>query len=110
MLASCGREPEGAPEQAVSYSPREPGFVGAPTHEISFHMLAVDGPARFANFQSFILESGKQCDVVTSAVFKGGLDGTDEWRVRCANTGGWSVWIHSPRSIEVVRCSSAGCM
>ena len=103
-LMSCDRQPDNqALQQTVSYSPRQPGSFATPTHETSFQLLALDGPTRFANFQQLMLESDKPCDAVTSAVLKGGLEGTDEWRVRCANSGDWSVWIQSHGPIEVVR-------
>jgi len=99
----CGRQKSDDSEQRqVSYYPREPGSVASPTHETSFQLMAADGPTRLASIQAMIVQAGKPCDRVTRAVFKGGLDGTDQWRIRCADSGDWSMWL-SPGRQDIIR-------
>ncbi len=110
FLLNCKGEGEGnANEPPVSYASREPGSVAAPTNEISFQLLRLDGPTRLASFRANIIQSGKQCNFVTNAVIMGGIDGTDMWRVKCADSGDWAVWFQPGRATEVIRCSNASC-
>lgn len=109
-VSNCGGERNSpAEQQIISYASREPGSPAMPTNETSFQLLAADGPDRLANFQKLIVESGKPCDFVTSAVLKAGLEGTDEWRVKCANSGAWAVWFQSDGPTEFMQCSGTGC-
>jgi hypothetical protein len=111
QLINCGGERKSSPEQqAVSYASREAGSVATPTHETSFQLLAADGPTRLASLQNLIIQSGKQCRFVTSGVLKGGLDGTDEWRVKCVDSGEWAVWFRPAGAAEIIQCASAACM
>jgi hypothetical protein len=110
FLAGCSRgDHRSADELAVSYAPREPGSGVTPTHEISFALIAADGPTRHANFQRLITDSSKPCKFVTSAVLKGGLDGTDEWRVTCADAGRWAVWFRPDGASDLIQCTSRAC-
>ena len=109
-LAGCGENhQETAQQQIVSYSPVELESEATPTHEKSFQLISIDGPTRFATFQLLISQSGNQCSTVTSAILKGGLAGMDEWRVKCADTGDWSIWFQRGRPPDVLSCSTTDC-
>jgi hypothetical protein len=98
----CEDKQRSVVQQSVSYSSRDPGSSATPTHETSFWLLGVDGPSRLASLQALIVRSGKPCVVVTRAVLKGGLDGTDEWRVNCADSGDWAIWFR-PGQTDILR-------
>lgn len=89
-------------EQIVSYAPRSPGSVAAPTHETSFRLIAVDGPTRFESFRLLFKDAAKRCALVTSAILQGGLDGTDEWRVKCTDSGVWTIWFRPGAVVEIL--------
>jgi hypothetical protein len=109
-LTNCDGEYNSPVEQQnISYASRDPGSAATPTQEISFQLLAADGQVRLAHFQKLMVESGKRCDVVTSGVLKVGLDDTDEWRVKCANSGDWAVWFRSNGTTEIMHCSRDNC-
>ena len=109
-LNSCSDEDDrGGARQAVSYASHDPGANVIPTHDFSFRLLAADGPTRLGSFQQLITRSGRQCSFVTSAVLAGGLDGTDEWTVKCADTGTWAVWLRPGAVTDVARCPTANC-
>jgi hypothetical protein len=80
-----------------------------PTTDASFEMLAADGPTRFASFHELIVAAGKRCTSVTMAVLRGGLDGTDEWRVDCQDSGKWQVWLRTDAQPDVDHCKNANC-
>ena len=83
--------------------------TAAPTNDLSVHLMGDDGPTRLAAFQNLISQSGKKCDIVISAMLTGALDGTDEWRAKCADGGTWAVWFKADSQIEVKRCSTGQC-
>lgn len=110
VLVGCDEQrPEKMQEQSISYSSREPGSTAAPTNERSFELIDADGPKRFRRFRKMISDAGEQCGVVTSAMLRGGVGGTDEWRISCADTGHWSIWLQAGGSTEVLRCSTSQC-
>lgn len=93
----------------VSYAPREAGSAIAPTNELSYHLLAMDGPDRLWNLRALLVANGKECRMVTSAVLLGGMDETDEWRVSCLDTGTWTVWFKPVGVPEIEHCAAAAC-
>jgi hypothetical protein len=107
-IGGCSREPSNE-SQNVSYPTRDPGSAAVPTTDASFRLLSAEGPTRFAALQGLVLEAGKPCSVVTAGILKGGLDGTDEWRVTCNDGGVWSVWLHSDAPPEVLKCAGTRC-
>jgi hypothetical protein len=110
LLSSCSNEDDDqAPEHPLSYASQDPGVNVVPTHDLSFQLMAADGPTRLGSFQQLIARSGRQCNFVTSAVLTGGLDGTDEWRVKCADTGTWAVWLKPGEVTDIARCPTANC-
>jgi hypothetical protein len=110
VAAACEREAADTPQQdAVSYAPYEPGSPVIASNPSSFRLISAGGPARFATFQQLITHSGNTCDRVTSAVLKGGMEKADEWRVNCASSGNWSIWLNDAREPEVKHCSTAEC-
>jgi hypothetical protein len=109
-VASCGPGQHNAPtNQSLSYDSREPGSDASPTNDESFQLLSADGPARFATLQTLIVQAGKHCASVTKGVLEGGLDGTDEWRVNCADTGAWQLWFNADGGTAVDHCANAKC-
>jgi hypothetical protein len=105
---SCDYQESGATSQEVSYAYREPGSNVMPTHDASLALIAAEGPARFATLQATLAQAGKKCLTVTRAVLLGGLDGTDEWKVTCSDSGDWEMWFQ-PGTIEITHCSAASC-
>jgi len=88
---------------------REPGSNAAPTHDTSFGLLEIDPTARLSILQNVIVRSGKRCRAIVRGALEEGLDGTDEWRVDCADTGPWQVWFKPGDQTEVVHCSKVSC-
>ena len=80
-----------------------------PTHDMSIQLWNAAGPARHEYFRGLIVQSGKQCRWITSAISTGGLDGTDEWIVKCVDSGTWDIWFSTGRATEVRRCLSKSC-
>jgi hypothetical protein len=109
-LNGCGDKHHQSGEQpAISYAARAPGSDVMPTGETSLRLIAADGPTRLAGLHDLITESGKRCNLVTSAILVAGLDGSDEWRVTCADTGTWSVLLRPAGIVDVRNCSTVDC-
>jgi hypothetical protein len=109
-LASCGDGGDNPQQQqAVSYASREAGSDATPTNEASFQLLEQDPPTRLAFLQWYIVQSGHRCIRVTRGVFEAGLDGTDEWRIDCADTGKWQLLFKPNEAPEVDHCRNASC-
>lgn len=109
-LDSCSDHsdaPHGRP--AVNYAPREPGSTAVPTHELSMQLMGNDGPMRHENFQRLLIQSGRACSFVNSAVFRAGLDGSDEWMVTCADSGRWDIWFRPGLATQIFSCTAASC-
>jgi hypothetical protein len=81
----------------------------SPTNDRSFQLLFKDDPTKFAIIQALFDQSGKRCGSVTRAAFKGGVDGTDEWRVDCADSGLWQVWFKPDWRIDFDQCEKNRC-
>jgi len=58
---------------------------------------------------SFAPSSSNPVIAVTQGVLKGGLDGTDEWTVKCRDTGIWQVWFNPEGPPDVVHCGDKKC-
>ena len=71
--------------------------------------MDVDAPTRFAELQDEIVKAGNRCTSVTRAALAGGLEGTDEWHVDCADSGSWQVWFSDATGTEVKHCADAKC-
>jgi hypothetical protein len=109
-LGGCGDGGDKPPQQqAVSYASREPGSSAAPTNDTSFQLLNQDPSTRLAFLRSYIVQSGHRCDIVKRGVFESGLDGTDEWRVNCGDTGAWQLWFRPYLAPEAVQCRNRRC-
>lgn len=106
---ACGSGAKEPSQQAPDYATHEPGSDVAPTSDASFQLLAADGPTRFAALQQLIVQAHHACSAVTKGVLTGGLDGTDEWRVDCADSGPWQVWFKPDSEPEVARCANEKC-
>ena len=110
-LGACGSKDEKAAAtwRPDPYASREPGSDVAPTNDASFQLLGADGPTRFASLQALIVQTGKACSTVRRAILEGGLEGTDEWRVDCADSGRWQVWFRPDSAPDVDHCANANC-
>jgi len=112
FLGGCGNaQRDDGPRQFSTYEARAPGSVASPTNDASFQFFIEDGPTRFANFHTLFVQAGKQCSAVTSATLEGGIDGTDEWRVSCADSGPWQLWFRPDGGVapEFDHCATAKC-
>lgn len=110
-LGACGSRDQktAAPSTADPYASREPGSDVAPTNDASFQLLGADGPTRFASLQALLVQEGKACSAVRKAVLEGGLEGTDEWRVDCVDSGRWQVWFKPDSAPDVDHCANSNC-
>ena len=110
-LGACGSKDHKAEatSNADPYASREPGSDVAPTNDASFQLLGADGPTRFASLQALIVQDGKTCSAVRKALLEGGLEGTDEWRVDCTDSGRWQVWFRPDSAPEVDHCANTNC-
>lgn len=110
LAAGCGKHEQNAlPPQSDMYDSNPPGQIVTPTHDSSFHLLGEDGPTRFAELQQLMVAKGQRCAAVTKAVILGGLDGTDEWRVTCSDSGAWQLWFKNDGDIELDHCTDPKC-
>jgi hypothetical protein len=66
-------------------------------------------PTRLATLQALVVKPGNKCASVTRGILMGGLEGTDEWRVDCSDSGSWQLWFNNDGGTEVDRCSDAKC-
>lgn len=110
-LGGCGSRDQktAVAWKADPYASREPGSDVAPTNDASFQLLDSDGPTRFASLQALIVHEGKVCGAVQRAVLEGGLEGTDEWRVDCSDSGRWQVWFRPDSEPDVDHCANRNC-
>jgi hypothetical protein len=109
-LVGCGTKAnDSADQQNVSYVSRMPGSNAEPTNDVSFRLLESAPSARLDYLQQTIIKAGNQCRRITSGVLQGGLDGTDEWRVACADTGAWAVWFTVDGRVDVHPCIGDAC-
>lgn len=109
-LAACGTQRhQASASENTSYDSRDPGSVASPTNDESFQLMEADGPSRFAALQALIAGAGKRCSAVTKGVLEGGMDGTDEWRVNCADGGVWQLWLKDDGGIDVDPCKNSKC-
>jgi len=110
FLAACGSSWRSDVDQdPVTYESHEQPPVILPTNEISQQLLMYDDPPRRAWFQRMLTSAGKRCNIVTSDKLIGALDGTDEWQLRCQDSGSWGVWFKADARTDIVRCSRATC-
>jgi hypothetical protein len=107
-LAGCHKA-EQASNQVATQPAIEPGSIAAPTTDDSYQLMDADVPTRFATLQDLIVKAGNRCESVTKGVLVGGLEGTDEWRVECSDSGSWQVWFSAETGVEVDRCKNAKC-
>ena len=111
-LPACGSgdaQQDSSRQRADVYEAREPGSDISPTSDFSFQLLGVDGPSRFASLQQLMVQKGKRCASVTKAVIVGGMDGTDEWRIDCSDTGRWQLWLSEDSGASISQCTNPKC-
>lgn len=104
----CGKE-KPAPQQVPAQSSTDRASDVAPTNDASFQLLNADQPTRLATLQAVVVKPGNRCASVARGILLGGLDGTDEWRVDCTDSGSWQVWFNNDGGTDVDRCSDAKC-
>jgi hypothetical protein len=107
-IGSCGRH-DPAPKQTISYASVEPGSDATPTSDASFQLMQADPMTRLASLGDLVVHAGNRCSTVTKGLLEGGLDGTDEWRVECADSGTWQIWFRPDSAPEVDHCANAKC-
>ena len=107
-LAACHKAQQAA-NQVATHPAIEPGSIAAPTTDNSYQLMDADVPTRFATLQDLIVKAGNRCASVTKGVLVGGLEGTDEWRVDCSDSGSWQVWFSDETGTEVDHCKDAKC-
>ena len=107
-VAGCHKK-EQAPSEIPAEPSIEPGSNAAPTTDASFQLMDLDAPTRFAALQDVIVKAGNHCTSVSGAALAGGLEGTDEWRVDCTDSGSWQVWFSDDTGTEVKHCADAKC-
>lgn len=91
LASSCGSQPSDQSRRVVvSDRSHETGAV--PTNGASWALFG-DPAKRRASLQAALVSSGEQCSLVTEALLKGGFEGTDLWRVSCADSGDWLVTV-----------------
>lgn len=101
LMSSCGSQPSDQPRRVV-VSDRSHDAGAVPTNGASWALF--DDPAkRRASLQAFLVSSGEQCNLVTEALLKGGFEGTDLWRVSCADSGDWLITV-TDRQLTAVSC------
>ena len=110
FAGACDENQSKVQRPSVSYAVYESGSAATATNPASFELISADGPVRFARFQQLITKTGAECNWVNSAILKGGLLGTDEWRVNCTDSGEWSIWFHANRRPEIISCSTGACV
>jgi hypothetical protein len=108
-VAGCGNRRQPPAQQGAAQPSIEPGSNATPTTDSSFQLLDADVPTRFATLQQVIVKNGKSCASVTKGVLAGGLDGTDEWRVDCSDSGRWQIWFSEDSDPQVDHCANAKC-
>jgi hypothetical protein len=84
---------------------QDPGAHVQATSELSTQMLELSPADRRASFHYYLRSNGKNCNIVLSTVLKAGDNGTDLWRVGCAD-GAWLITI-STESISFENCKDA---
>jgi hypothetical protein len=107
-LAGCDEHRSGTSSVASGHR-EETSTVSPPTNDASYKLLEQDPDARLAALQAEVVGSGHPCARGVKAEFEGGLDGSDEWRVDCADSGPWAVWFRPADPPQVERCSGATC-
>jgi hypothetical protein len=107
---SCGRNGDNSEAQnPVSYASHDPGSDPIPTNDDSYQLMALDPLTRLTTTRALVVQAGQRCSAVTKAVLEGGLDGTDEWRVTCADTGEWQLWLRPNSERDLVHCHNEQC-
>lgn len=102
-VLSCDAQPnDSQPTIATSDRSHDPG--AEPTNLLSFELLSKAPTVRRAAFQKTLGSLEKQCQLVTEAVLKGGFEGTDLWRVSCADSGDWLVTFSPDLSVSATSC------
>jgi hypothetical protein len=109
--AACGRGQAGAtPADATAAQPSAASASKAtPTNDASFQLMGAEMPARLAALQQVVVQAGNHCAAATRGLLVGGLDGTDEWRVDCSDSGSWQVWFSNDSGTSVDHCANAKC-
>ena len=108
-VAGCRKQQPSASQRVPAQSADDRAADVAPTNDASFQLLQADLPTRLATLQALVVKPGNKCASVTRGVLMGGLEGTDEWRVECSDTGSWQLWFNKDGGTEVDHCSNAKC-
>jgi hypothetical protein len=106
-FAGCNkRSTEPHPGAEPSDTSIDSGSHNFPTNPTSADLFIATPETRRSKFEYGLRHANRHCSAVLEAVFKGGFEGTDFWRVKCADSGLWLVTFRGDM-IEVDPCSSA---
>ncbi|MGI8704291.1 MAG: hypothetical protein ACR2JJ_00565 [Sphingomicrobium sp.] len=107
-LAACDQASErtSASAPAFSYEAQFPGASKEPQNRYSRQLFEMNGQVRLATFRKLMVESDKQCDLVTEALLMGSYEGMDFWRIACTDSGQWRVSIEPDSSTRLMSCAA----
>jgi hypothetical protein len=110
LCAGCSQsKDDNPPIPSASPVDVERSLSLSPTNAQSFELMSADVQTRFATVRALFQQSGNPCGAVTRATFEGGLDGTDEWRVICTESGAWQMWLNFDGRIDFQHCKDSRC-
>ncbi len=89
----------------VSYARLDPGSKAKASNAYSKQLFNMGDQVRLATFRNYMTQSGEQCDLVTSAVLRGGYHHMDMWRVACSDSGEWMVSVKPDSSTKILSCA-----
>lgn len=104
-LPACDREKT---DRTTAQSERSTLPAARPTHKASFRLLSEEPAMRRAQLGALVIQAGHQCSAVLKAWLEGGLDGSDEWTVKCADGGTWRIWFTPEGDPDVQPCPACG--
>lgn len=103
----CSKPAADSGQAGVSDAPIDPQSHAMPTSDISFSLIQMDPGARRDFFRGEMGTLKKTCPEVREAIFKGGLDGTDFWRVRMQSGDVWLVELNDGgHLVSAVSCAT----
>ena len=108
----CSKPAAYSGQASVSDASIDPQSHATPTSDISFSLIQMHPGARRDFFRGEMETLKKTCPEVREAIFKGGLDGTDFWRVACRPGGVWLVELNDGgHLVSAISCAdpSAQC-
>lgn len=109
QFSACDRADHQASQSdpyQVSDSSHDPGNP-VPTNDRSMELIGKDPEFRRLAVRQLMDDGRKQCNIVTQAVLKAGFEGTDVWRVTCADTHDWLMTFRPDEPPMIESCSGS---